>query len=383
MIGKKTADEIAVEINKKGAAGIIIKNPSNIRYVTGYAGEGYIYVDGYGNIRLYVDGRYTERAEKDIKKNGIKVITVKEIFKDISQNIIESVKGNEKKGEGSGGKLKPSVIFDSPFFTYDEFKQFKKYFGSGIKLVPSGAILSKIRSVKSAEELLFIKNAVNIAETSIIASLRHILKTAGSGVAATSEIDMAVYYRKSLMDKKSAESFETIILSGSGSSMPHGVPSGKNIDAKGILLCDFGAEAGGYKSDETITVHLGKPGKRFLDVYQSVYSAQQIAISKIRPGISFKDIDKSAREYLDKKGYGKYFTHSLGHGVGLDIHEYPYVSFRNVDLVEEGMVFTIEPGVYISGEFGVRLEDMCYVSSDRADVITGINKKECRVSNII
>lgn len=368
-------------IKRKKASGIIIKSSSNIYYLSGYSGEGFAYLRACGDLSLYVDGRYSERAKKEVTCGGrdgnIKIVAVKEIYKDIVCDIMNGIKDNSRLNESEN---KSAVVFESNFFTYEEYIGFKKQFSATVDLIPSHNLLNKIRSVKSREELDEIKKAINIAETSMLDSLRNFCKNK-KWFLELSEKDIVSLYKKSLIDKNSKESFETIVLSGENSSMPHGNPLCKKIDADNVLLCDFGAESNGYKSDETISMHLGKPSKKFLDVYDTVYSAQQIAISHIKPGVKFKYLDSVAREYIDKRGYGKYFTHSLGHGVGLDIHEYPFVYGKNIDSVKEGMVFTIEPGVYIEGEFGVRIEDMCFVNEGGAEIITGINKKSCLAKN--
>ncbi len=372
-------ERVMSAIDKK-AAGILIKKPSNIFYITRFSGEGYVYVSNNGEISLYVDGRYTERAKKECVED-IRIIGIREVYNDIAGDVCGII-FNDKFTD------KPTVVFESDYLTYEEFLGFRAGFKRRVELVPSHNAISKIRSLKDKGELDLIIKAVSIAERFMIDSLRVLLgldvpdKTVDSGVSlrsVKSERDLALIYKKSLIDSYSKESFETIVLSGSNSSLPHGISSDMEINKSGILLCDFGAEQNGYKSDETITTHLGNPDSKFLDVYDTVYSAQQLAVSKIKPGVKFSYLDITARDYIEKRGYGKYFTHSLGHGVGLDIHEYPYVSKRNDDIVREGMVFTIEPGVYIEGEFGVRIEDMCYVEKDGARLITNINKSQCRL----
>ncbi|MCL4321001.1 MAG: Xaa-Pro peptidase family protein [Deltaproteobacteria bacterium] len=370
--------DLIFPINNKKASGFLIKNSSNIFYITFYSGEGYIYVSASGEINLYVDGRYAQRAKREAHKArgkvNINIIGVKEIYKDIAADITKQFKGSN-----NGNRYKPAVLFESPYFTYEEFLSFKKAFKHSVKLIPSHNALLKIRSLKDKNELNSIKKAVSIAEGSFLNSLR----TALDSGLEFSEQGIAMEYKKHLINNNSKESFEAIALSNKNSSMPHGAPSDKKVDKNGILLFDFGAEWNGYKSDETVTMHFGKPDKKFSDVYDAVYSAQQLAISKIKPGVKFKDLDKTARDYIEKKGYGKYFTHSLGHGVGLDIHEYPYVYNKNADTVKEGMVFTVEPGVYLEGEFGVRIEDMCYVKRDGAQVITNIKKKSFYIKDIL
>ncbi len=366
--------EIKSKMESRKASGIIIKNPSNIYYLTGYTGEGFAFVPSYeGQIVLFVDGRYIERARKEARE-GVDIVGVKETYKEIASDILKRLSHEGSPPSPNPGRGRKAVIFESNFFSYEEYRGFKNYFNNMVKFIPSDGLLSKIRVIKNKDELSYIKKAVSIAEESLIASLKEFLDNAVSG-KGRAEKDVVSIYRKLLIDKGSSESFDTIVLSGPNSSMPHGTPSSSEIDPDEILLCDFGAQWNHYKSDETITLHLGNPDKKFLDVYGTVYSAQQLAISNAKPGAKFKDLDRMTRDYMKTKGYEKYFTHSLGHGVGLDIHEYPFVYAKNEEILEEGMVFTIEPGIYIEGEFGVRLEDMVYVNASGAEVITTIDKK--------
>lgn len=370
--------ELISLISGKKALGVLIKKPSNVYYITNFSGEGYVYFTKGGLAILYTDGRYFERALKECFA-GVKIVKVKTIFKDIARDVL---KRNAKLNSSADNNI---ILFESDYIAYDEYAAIDKALTEELKaatgLIPAGDTISKIRSIKDESELKFIAEAVSIAEKSMIDALKKtVCVNGGSG---RSEEYLALTYKKKLLERNSAESFDTIVLSGKNSSLPHGAPSIGRIDKKNVLLCDFGAERSGYKSDETFTIHLGKPDGIFLDAYDAVYSAQQKAISKIKPGVKFSDLDKIARNYITKRGYGKYFTHSLGHGVGLDIHEYPYVSRKNDDVVQQGMVFTIEPGIYIEGEFGIRIEDMCYVEKECARVITNIKKNKFKVKDLI
>ncbi len=363
--------ELASNIAEKKASGILIKKPANIFFISNFSGSGYLYFSVFGEIILYTDARYSERASRECFKN-VNIIEIKEIFKDIASDI----------SSRAGLSGFSSILFESDYITYDEYISFAKELGNKFNFIPAGGFLSKIRSVKDKKELDYIMQAVSVSEKAVIDMLKKIVyHNESDGI---SEKKASLIYKKNLLDFYSAESFETIVLSGRNSSIPHGLPSAdKIISKRGVLLCDFGAEINGYKSDETFTVYLGKPDKKFLDVYDTVYTAQQKAISKIKPGVKFSSLDKTARDYIEKRGYGKYFTHSLGHGVGLDIHEYPYVGKKNLDTVKEGMVFTVEPGVYLEGEFGIRIEDMCYVEREGARIITGIKKNRHSIESLL
>jgi Xaa-Pro aminopeptidase len=172
-----------------------------------------------------------------------------------------------------------------------------------------------------------------------------------------------------------AMSFETIVASGSRSALPHGRATSAKLPKRGFVTLDFGVLLDGYCSDMTRTVHLGKASQRERDVYHSVLEAQQAAVAAIAPGVSCGDVDEAARSVLRKAKLGSSFTHSTGHGVGLEIHEGPRVAAGQKQLLEPGMVVTVEPGVYLPGEFGVRIEDMVLVTAKGREVLTAASPK--------
>ena len=171
------------------------------------------------------------------------------------------------------------------------------------------------------------------------------------------------------------KSFDFIVASGERGALPHGRASDKRLAAGELVTVDYGALYRGYCSDETVTVCLGQPDSRQREVYETVRVAQEIAIEAARPGMLFKELDAKARDYIKSKGFGQYFGHGLGHGIGLDIHEHPTVSPRSTTVIEEGMVFTVEPGIYIPGWGGVRIEDSVVMERDGVRRITRVPKQ--------
>jgi Xaa-Pro aminopeptidase len=169
-------------------------------------------------------------------------------------------------------------------------------------------------------------------------------------------------------------SFPTIIASGARSALPHGRASDQAIPSGGFVVCDFGVILSGYCSDQTRTVWVGSASDDARSAYEAVKEAQQAAIDAVRPGISVGDVDEAARKVLRKAGLGRYFTHSTGHGVGLEIHEAPRVAAGQKEILKPGMVITIEPGVYFPGKWGVRIEDMVAVTAGGCDVLTPTSK---------
>jgi Xaa-Pro aminopeptidase len=169
-------------------------------------------------------------------------------------------------------------------------------------------------------------------------------------------------------------SFDFIVASGARGALPHGKASDKAIGRGELVTIDFGAIYSGYNSDETVTVAVGKPDTRQEEIYGIVKDAHDFALAAVRPGIAFRELDARARNHIEEKGYGKFFGHGLGHGVGLEVHEKPVVSYRGEGEVAEGMVFTIEPGIYIPDWGGVRIEDTVLVESDGCRLLTKVPK---------
>jgi Xaa-Pro aminopeptidase len=170
------------------------------------------------------------------------------------------------------------------------------------------------------------------------------------------------------------KAFDFIVASGARGAMPHGIASAKSIEAGDLVTLDFGTRYNGYHSDETVTVAVGEVKPELRKIFDTVLEAHDRAMAEIRPGVSLRDIDGTARHYIDSQGYGSYFGHGLGHGVGLEVHEYPTVSPRSEAVAEEGMVFTVEPGIYIPELGGVRIEDMVQVTADGCRQLTRIKK---------
>ena len=175
--------------------------------------------------------------------------------------------------------------------------------------------------------------------------------------------------------QKEDKAFDFIVASGVRGALPHGRASEKLIGCGELVTIDFGAVCNGYYSDETVTLAVGKPDDRQKEIYSIVRDAHDMALASVMPGITFKELDAKARSFIERKGYGCYFGHGLGHGIGLEVHEQPTVSFRSDGVVEEGMVFTVEPGIYIPGWGGVRIEDSVCVTADGYRCLTKVPKE--------
>ena len=297
---------------------------------------------------FFTDSRYAEQAKIQVKK-GYNIIIYKK-FEQAFKNILKEE--NIKK-----------IGFESKNLTY---YQYISYSGiSNIKLIPLDNVVEKLRLKKKKQEISKIKKAIEISEKSLKNIYFNLFEK------NIREIDFKLLLEQEMIKNGGEDvSFPTIVVSGARSSLIHGAPCRKKIDKSTTIIIDFGVKYSGYCSDKTVTFFNKKSCKQIKNVYNIVKDAKNFAIDSIKHGKKAKDIDMVAREYIDKKGFGKYFTHSLGHGVGIEVHEAPTLSPISEDVLEQGMVFTIEPGVYIEGEFGIRLEDMIYIGETSVEVLT-------------
>lgn len=331
----------------------LIKNIKNVRYLTGFTGtSGILFLMNRKPIFI-TDPRYSERAEREVKVCPVKVVG------DPLTEIIFLLKRRRVRTLG--------VEFDS--FTLLDKRHFTKSV-KHLKFKDVSETIAKMRSVKTDEELKMIRKASQINKRifeSIIDKLR----------PGITEIEISRLIENMMREFGCDPPYFTpIVAVDPGSAVPHHSPGKRRIRGGRGVLIDFGSVWQGYSTDETISVHIGKPDNYYRNVWIAVRDAKNYAISSIKPGVRLSEPEKVAREYLRKKNLEKFFTHSLGHGVGLEIHEGPRLSLKSKGIIEEGMVFTVEPGVYIKGKFGIRLEDVVYVSSCGAEVITMIDKGE-------
>jgi Xaa-Pro aminopeptidase len=241
--------------------------------------------------------------------------------------------------------------------------------GKGFRLVDAPPLVEMARMVKDKEEVELIRAAVLMGA----GLFDTVLKTVRPG-RRESEVAAEMEYAAR---RGGAEqmSFETIIASGERSALPHGRASGAALPRRGFVVCDFGVILAGYCSDMTRTVYVGRPSGEARDLYDAVRESQQAAIAAVRPGIAVGEVDEAARKLLKKRGLGGNFSHSTGHGVGLEIHERPRVAAGQTEILQAGMVITIEPGAYIPGKWGVRIEDMVLVTETGCEVLTPTSKE--------
>ncbi len=342
---------------------LLVTHLPNVRYLCGFTGSaGVLLVTGTRSV-FFTDGRYTDQARAEVQAARI-VITRK--------GPIAAAAGwlstHMKPARGASGS-QAKIGIEGEHLTVAARSRLAKLLPSNIRLREAPPLVEQSRLLKDEQEIECIRSAVLLG-----ASLfDRALETIRPGVLETA-VAAEMEYAARLAGAE-AMSFETIIASGERSALPHGRASRTAIPAQGFVVCDFGVILSGYCSDMTRTVYVGRASAEARRVYQAVKQAQQAGVDAVRPGISVGEVDKAARKSLQKSGLAKYFTHSTGHGVGLEIHEAPRLAAGQTEILRPGMVITIEPGVYIPGKWGVRIEDMVVVTEQGCEVLTPTSKE--------
>ena len=332
---------------------VLITSEFSRRYATGFHSTAGIAVVASDGAWFFTDSRYFEAAMFAIENaDVIMVDSEKTYITEINRIITES---------GIG-----TIAFEQSTVTYLEYERWSEKLTA--QLVPMGDLLSNLRMVKSWEDLRAMKKAQKIAERSFL----EILPVIDTDI--TEKELAAELICRFLQNGADTVSFDPIIVSGERSSLPHGVPSGRKIQ-KGFLTMDFGVIADGWCSDTTRTVSVGKPTDEMRKVYDTVLRAQIAGIAATHAGAKGCEIDGAARDVITAAGYGKYFGHSFGHGLGLEVHESPNVAPSNDKEIPAGAVISAEPGIYLPGRFGVRIEDVLYVTEDGSENITDLSKE--------
>ncbi len=341
------------ELKRRRIDCLLVSDIVNIRYLSGFTGSAAQLLVSKDGAWLFTDSRYTLQAKDETE--GVKVRRYTKEAEDIAAFV-------KKRGFENIG-------LDGRTLSYERWMAFKKRL-DGVRVRNITGIVERARARKDEGELDRIKRAIKIAE-------RGFRRVEATGVVGRAERDVA-WAIESVVRKAGAErlSFDIIVASGERSALPHGMPSQKKIARGEFLIVDMGVVYGGYSSDETRTYFTGrKPDSTHLRLYTTVLDAQRRAIEAIKAGVAAKKIDGIARSTIRKAGYGRYFGHGTGHGVGLKVHEAPYLGPRSPDVLEEGMVVTVEPGIYVPGLGGVRIEDMVFVEKDGCTLLTMGNKE--------
>ena len=315
--------------------------------------EGVIIITKSAGIHL-VDSRYTETAQNHARKNGLEVVEIETTFIDELKKLF--AKHSVKK-----------LIFENETISYSRYEKLQNEFS--LELIKLDDRLMRIRNRKEPEEIELMKKANSIAEKSFIELLNFVEE-------GKTEKELAAQFDY-IMAKNGSDglSFDTILVSGPNTSMPHGVPSDRKLKKGEFVLFDFGATFRGYHSDMTRTIALGSADDEMREMYYLVLKAQEAGIKALKAGEKCADVYKAAYDVLDEKNMAQYFRHGLGHGVGIEIHEGFNASPRSKDTYEIGNATSIEPGIYLPDKFGIRIEDVCIVTENGCENISTVNKE--------
>jgi len=346
--------EIYSELEKLKLDGLVVSHQPNISYLTDTRSrDAYLLVSKQKNIYI-TDSRYIAEAGKNLK-----CCALQEIKGSVFQTIANACKKLHFNRVG----------FEERYLPVAEYNKIREGWDYGIELTPTHGIIEALRQVKTAEEISKIRRAVEIAVEAFRFIESHIIPGKRE-IEIAAELEHFIRYNGAY-----ASSFDIIVASGPNSSYPHHLTSQRKIQAGEPVLIDAGVDYLGFKSDLTRVFFSGKINSSARRIYDIVLAAQKRAISKIKPGVEISGVDAASRQYIAKKGLGRYFSHSLGHGIGLEVHEAPHISAKEKSLLKAGMVFTVEPAIYLPGKFGIRLEDICLVTRKGAEVISGTLNK--------
>ncbi len=345
-----------------GADALLVTHAADVRYLSGFTGSsGAVAIlapMGRGvRAALFTDGRYSAQARAECP--GMRVVIGK---KSPALLAVEWL-------AASGARRS---AFDSRQTAVAALAAMRQALPGKLRrsfFVGADGLVARLREVKDPGEAAQLRRAAALG----CRLFEEVLEYIETG-ATEAEVALALEI-KARMAGAEAMSFETIVAAGRRSALPHGRASSARLPRRGFVTLDFGVLLGGYCSDMTRTLHLGKASQREWDVYHSVLEAQQAAVAAVAPGVSCGEVDEAARSVLRRARLGKCFSHSTGHGVGLEIHEGPRIAAGQKQLLEAGMVVTIEPGVYLPGEFGVRIEDMVLVTPKGSEVLTVASSK--------
>ncbi|MDT8318384.1 MAG: Xaa-Pro peptidase family protein [bacterium] len=338
-------------ITELKADALLISDMNNVRYFSGFTGSSASMLCVGEATFFLTDGRYRTQASEEVK--GAEIVIYKSLLDSLEELLL---------------KLNiASLAFEAEDISYARWSDLKDRFGT-IKLLPVKEQIRNIRRVKETGEIEIIKRGTSLAKETFLA-VRDLIKPGAI------ESDIALAFEIEAKKRGASKlSFDIIVASGARSALPHASPTDKVIIDGDLVVVDFGIVLDGYSTDETCTFRVGKVGPELNEIYEIVKEAHDRAIALVKPGVKAADVDNSARKHVVDKGYGDYFIHGTGHGVGLQIHELPTISERSEELLEEGMVFTVEPGIYVPERGGVRIEDMILVTADGCEVLTHCNK---------
>jgi Xaa-Pro aminopeptidase len=348
--GKDRLDRLRESLRRRRIDAYLCVRLTNIRYLTGFTGSDAALVVSAGRAVLITDGRYDIQARGQVQ--GAEVAVASRKWEEAAR-VLRALRARR-------------IGYEAGQMTVETFRKVSR--GMTGPWRSASDLVEPLRMRKEPGELLLMEAAAATAAASL-------LRVLSGGIVGSTERAVAADLEREMKRRGAEEaSFPPIVADAERSAMPHAAPTASRIGERGPLVLDFGARKSGYCSDETVTILPARPRPPLRKVFDAVRKAQEVGLAALRPGAACREVDARVRESLDRSGYLKYFVHSTGHGVGLDIHERPALAPRSKDRVEEGMVVTVEPGVYLPGVGGVRLEDTAKVTGSGWERITFLPK---------
>jgi len=341
-------------IDKRRLDAMLVTHLPNIRYLCGFTGSAGVLLITDGKSTFFTDGRYREQAGAEVQ--AAKVVVPKGAILDAAARSVAELKIR-------------NLGLESEHMSLAAEAKLARMLRPQTRLRPTSGVVEAQRMIKDSAEIEHLRAAVRLG-SSLFDHAVAAIRPGVSELSVAAELEYAAR-------KAGAEgmSFETIVAAGARSALPHGLATAQPIPRRGFVVLDFGVILGGYCSDMSRTVRVGAPSAEARRLYQAVREAQQAALDAVRPGRAVGEVDGAARSCLRRAGLAKFFTHSTGHGVGLEIHEPPRIARGQPELLRPGMVITIEPGVYVPGSGGVRIEDMAVVTESSCEVLTPTTKE--------
>jgi len=344
--------QIKEACNFLNADAFLVSSLVNVRYLSGFTGSNGLLLISGDNDFLFTDSRYIEQGREET----------------CDQITVSLTSGFSAIEEVSRLYSLTNVAFESDHLTYSEFTGMEKLLKPRVNLISSKGVVEKIRSVKDNDEVDLIRRAASLADDAVTLAIQE-------SKPGKSEFEIAWVIEKFLRENGAdGVAFDTIVATGANSAKPHHRAGSTIIEAGDPLVIDMGALLNGYRSDITRTILVEGEDEKFRCVYEVVLEAQITAIEAAKQGVIAKELDLVAREVIANHGFGQNFSHGLGHGVGLDVHEMPMVVPSSDHILEEGMIFTVEPGIYLPGWGGVRIEDMVLLEEAEVSLLTNAPK---------